>query len=101
MPCEPAPFQMSSMVCSPWGRSVSLSVEHPARTQQNTLIQVRQRSLVFFMANAPALGLVVDGDLMVEVQGDLCCRWHVHGSKGFAIQFVDPLADVADPTTEN
>ncbi|MNL88532.1 hypothetical protein D3C87_2182990 [compost metagenome] len=57
--------------------------------------------MVFFMANAPALGLVVDSDFMVEVQRNLGGRWHVHGSKGLAIQFVDPLADVADPTTEN
>jgi hypothetical protein len=53
------------------------------------------------MANAPALGLVVDGNFMVEVQRDLGGRWHVHGSKGLTIEFVDPLTDVADPATEN
>ncbi|MNT87873.1 hypothetical protein D3C72_2283490 [compost metagenome] len=53
------------------------------------------------MANAPAVGLIVDGDFMVEVQGDLRGRGDVNSGEGLAIEFFDPLTDVADPATED
>ncbi|MNG41263.1 hypothetical protein D3C84_1303360 [compost metagenome] len=53
------------------------------------------------MVHSPAFRLVVDADLVVQVQGHFGPGRHVDGGKGFAIELVDPLTDIANATADD
>ncbi|MOA29572.1 hypothetical protein D3C78_1505960 [compost metagenome] len=53
------------------------------------------------MIHSPAFGFVVDADFMVQVQGHLGPGWDVNGRKGFTVELVDPITDVANATADD
>ncbi|MNP42646.1 hypothetical protein D3C76_1364280 [compost metagenome] len=53
------------------------------------------------MVHSPAFRLVVDADLVIQVQGDLGPGRYVDDGKGFTIELVDPLTDIANATADD
>src|SRR3989344_1332901 len=113
VPPPPSPpvscCQISIMVRPPWVSSSSLLVAQPqsvavaAASRRPRVRSVKFQCMAFSntVIDLAALGVVVDGKGVVEVDGDLGAGLHVDGCKGLAVELVNPLGHVAHATGQD
>src|SRR5690625_2755419 len=97
---------MSSMVWSPWVSSFSLLVAQPASattasTTASRSIQIQDMGTSETVIDPAPLGVVVDGEWLLDMHGDLGARLDVDGGECLAVELVHPLRHLLHPAGQD
>src|SRR5690554_3946625 len=94
---------MSCIVVPSCGNSLSLFVAQPVMTDtaSTALIQPNDFITLLIVSNLASKFFKVDGQFAVNVYCDLLMRWNINCGKSLAIQFVDPVLNIAHTTGQD